>query len=214
VYTYLDLHTLKDRSVKMKATVLKLRSTAIRNNLLGQAEMARMIDTERKKVFERIYTDRLPPGIHQAFKYMLIDSMPTPLNKKRMIKFFAIPPLEYQNQRQGGITRITNAMDALESAKSQIRSLGKKLVTYMGYMRLAEINERGSILEDIRLAKGMSRADVSAIMQELFPEEPGSISTIRRNEIGERRITLDLSNKLSEALDTPIGFFKQDFFNR
>jgi hypothetical protein len=51
-------------------------------------------------------------------------------------------------------------------------------------------------------------------MQEVFPEEPGSISTIRRDEIGERRISLHRANKLSEVLDVPKGFLKQDFFNR
>jgi hypothetical protein len=216
VYQYLDLHTLKDNSARMKATTLKLRSYAIRNNFLGQTQMDRMIETQKKKIFARVRanTEKMPPSIEKAFTYLLIDQMPSLADKKRMRKFFAIPPLEYQDKLRNGVARITKAMTELHTEIPKIKALAKDLSKHMLSMRRAQINDRGKTLEAIRVAKGMTRPDLSKIMQETFPHEPGSVSTIRRDEIGERTITLPHAKKLSKALDVPIGFLVEQFFNR
>lgn len=219
VYEHLDLNTLKDKSVKMKATALKLRSLAIRNNLLGQAKMADMIDHDKQKIFNRIRKERgpkgkLPPSSEKAFNYLLIDSMKTSRDKLRMKKFLALPPLEYQDKLKKGVSKITKAEAFLQPDIKKIRFLAGELSNHMRSMRTEEQLHRGETLKMLRVAKEWSREELSKRLKERFPDEPGSCSTIYRDESGRRPLTLEHARKLSKVMKIPMALLAPQFFNK
>lgn len=199
----------------MKAMMLRIRCTAIRNHYLKQTEIAARIEQVRNAVFNSFNFKRTPDHLEAIFRYLVIEQMPTPEDKRRMQTYFAIPPRAQfvEGMAKGAVTKLNNTETLLRTQIQAIDSLSREISLMMYRMRVEEELGRGDAMRALRAGKGWTQEQLGQEIRRLFPYEPSSAPTICKTEKGNRRLTDSLAEKLTVVLNVPRGLIAAQFFN-
>lgn len=209
IFAHLDLMINQQQGGALLATMLRLRCEALKRNMRGQAEILSKINILAEEVLTSIKMQKSPPHFHESFKAVLIDSMRTDNDKKRMKQLFAL------NGSPRGDTNldVTKAkIIADRNLLQKIESLARTISQDMRSMKKEEENHRGDSMRKLRESRGWTQLILGEKLRQLYPFQPSSTSTIGRTERAERPMSNVLAQQLSETFDVPKELLLPQFF--
>ncbi len=200
-----------EEAANLRSMVYRLRFQAIRWAHLEQSKLLQKVEALRAEV---LGTGRKPTYFDAAFRHLLIEVMPTPADRKRIMKLYNLPNPRSFRQTVARKSTYDSTKQKVQGHLARIQFVGKELSLAMRRLRVEEEQRRGGVLKAVRNEAGLSQARFGSKLKAQFPNTPASQSTISRSETGVRIVTQEYAKQLSKVLKIdPACFMPQFWFS-